>query len=141
MSREPPPRIFHIAKPIGLQERIRAAYDGVKTSSQIAREIGTTTGHVSKAIFRLKLKDAPLQRKSHLARRAEYIACVDAGMTIYECAAKLGVSHHTVRSMAQDHGWEFKAKRRAKKPRPAKPTAVKISASPDAIRRYLERAK
>lgn len=69
---------------------------------------------------------------------SDYRRCADAGMTIRQAADALGVSHQAIANAVTRHGIEFA---------PAYPDGVShdrkltFSASPDVIRRYLERAK
>lgn len=188
MSSQPKPRIFHIATIPDLTDRIRAAFDGIKTYSEIAREIGTTARLVSKVIAEIypdsmrarkgeslaRVKSAhdgtkttqqiadelglrrsyvrtamlklelPIVRHKNLDRRNEYQACADAGMTHDETAEKLGVKPAAARKMSANFGITFKSRRyvQPKACKPVKPvSAPGFSASPEALRRYFERAK
>ena len=120
-------------------ELVHACYDGAKTTQEIALELNFSSAYVRATINRLGL---PIVRPKGLSRRAEYFAAAAAGMTHEEAAAHLGVTHAGVRSMATAHGITFRSKlQHSAPPKPIKVAPVKISASPEAIRRYLEMAK
>lgn len=122
-----------IAKSGETQAAVLAAYDGIRTNSEIAEIIGRSREHVASVLRRLKL---PAIKAPAIDRHADYQACADAGMTMRECAEALGVTYGAVMHMDRDYGIKF---RRAK---PAsESSSVCFSASPDAIRRYFERSK
>ena len=122
-------------------ERVRACYDGIKTAKQIATELGLGDSYVRDAIKKMGL---PVVYHKDDHRRAEYRECAAAGMTYEETAKHLGVDQCSVRKMSSKHGITFRPKlphgtAPRKKPKPLPPVA--FSVSPDAIHRYLERAK
>ena len=124
-----------IAKSGETQAAVLAAYDGIRTNSEIAEIIGRSREHVASVLRRLKL---PSIKAPASDRHADYRACADAGMTMRECAEALGVTYNAVMHMDRDYGIKF-ARVRAK---PAsESSSVVFSASPDAIRRYFERSK
>ena len=123
---------------------ILAAYDPSKTANQIAAELGVKRRTVSTVLYRAKLPMACEKRTL-----AEYQACAAAGMTRRQCAKALNVSMDAVRSMVHTTaGLAFVAETvcrpqpamrpvKWKQRQPSKPAAA-FSASPEAIRRYLE---
>lgn len=125
-----------IAKSGETQAAVLAAYDGIRTNSEIAEIIGRSREHVGCVLRKLKL---PAIAKLVIERRhADYQACADAGMTMRDCAEALGVTYNAVTHMDKNYGIKF-ARERAK---PAsESSSVCFSASPEAIRRYFERSK
>jgi len=98
------------------------------------------SGYVRDTIKRLGL---PVVYSKEVGRRAEYRAAAAAGMTYEEAAEHLGVKPNAVRKMSSAYGITFRSKfpyQTAPIKLPA-PRPGAFSASPDAIRRYTERAK
>lgn len=143
MSREQSPSAFRSAPHCRgeLQAAVVAAYDGIRSTAEIGAMIGRSSDNVGNVLRRLNMP--VVSKRADEARRAEYRACADEGMTIYECADRIGVSPASVVSMAKSIGLKFTPKKGG---RPAAPHLVvapkaKLSASPKAVTAYLQGAK
>jgi len=122
-----------------LKAKVLPLYDGKRGSWEIANMIGCNRTDVNQVLRRAKLKVIWAGR-SDRERRAQYRACADAGMTAHECGEKLGVSIHSVRSMARVLGIKFTPKTEHLnwvRNNPPKPR-VALSASPKAVAKYIK---
>lgn len=106
------------------REKVRAAFDGKRTSKEIADYVGLKVHAVRSHLSALGLtapvaKAGPKPRKDTMARRAKVKALADAGKTVREIGQELGRDHQTIRNDAIALGIDIPAGDSAKRSRSA----------------------